>query len=155
MGATILKMTRLTVSSLSWEKFYPFVVGLLVGAPPLVWDWCIGSDQQLLLSATITFGAITSGFVGTSLAILTSLDTGVMQRIRRTRYVRVLRGYMGWGLFSGIFVCCVSMAGLLWQLTEQVWFTAVWCAAIVFCLACLYRLSKLMLQIFSDHENQP
>ena len=154
MGATILKLTRLTVSSLTWEKFYPFV-GLLVGAVPLVGGWCIGSDQQLLLSATITFGAITFGFVGTSLAILTSLGTRVMQRIRQTPYVLVLREYMGWGLFSGIFVCCVSMVGLLFRLTEQVWFTAAWCAAIVFCLACLYRLSRLMLKIFSDPENQP
>jgi len=66
-----------------------------------------------------------------------------------------LREYMGWGLLSGIGVCCISMAGMLLHLMESSWYAALWCAAVVLSLACLYRLSKLMLQIFSDPENRP
>ena len=155
MGDTTLRVSKRLIPPLRRERFYPFAAALLAAIPPFVWDWSIGGDQALLLSASITFGAITSGFVGTTLGILTSLSTKVMHRIRKTRYLLVLREYMGWGLFSGIGVCCVSMAGMLLRLTELVWYAALWCAAVVLCLACLYRLSRLMLQVFSDHENLP
>jgi len=118
--------------------------------------WWLGlslpAQPAILLSATVTFGAIVSGFVGTSLAMLTSLGAPVMRRIRRTMYVRILRGYLGWALASGIVLSCTSLTGLFLN-TTSAGFTTAWCATLTFCVACLYRLARVMLFVFSDPEN--
>lgn len=143
------------MGSLHWERLYPFLFAFI--AVPISWyfDFSIKKDQDLLLSSSITFGAIVYGFVGTSLSILTSLGTKVMSKIRETNYLFTLKEYLGWGLLSGMIVCCVSMFGLLKNAYECLFFTSIWFGAIVLCLACLFRLSNLMLQIFSHRENRP
>lgn len=138
--------------SLVWEQCYPFALAVVSA----VICWWLGFDfadvPLQLLSATVTFGAIASGFVGTSLAILTSLDTPVMRKIRRTPYVRILRWYLGWALTSGTVLSCVSILGLFLHATSS-WFAMAWWAAFTFCIACLYRLARTMLFVFSDPEN--
>lgn len=137
--------------SLVREQCYPFALA----AVSAVMCWWIGVDfadvPLHLLSATVTFGAIASGFVGTSLAILTSLDTPIMRKIRRTSYVRVLRRYLGWALASGIVLSCASILGMF--LHASSWFAMAWWGAFTFCIACLYRLARTMLFVFSDPEN--
>ena len=138
--------------SLVWEQCYPFALA----ATAAVICWWLSLDfadvPLQLLSGTVTFGAIASGFVGTSLAILTSLGTPVMRKIRRTPYVRILRRYLGWALASGIVLSCVSILGLFLHATSS-WFTMAWWAVLVFCITCLYRLARTMLFVFSDPEN--
>ena len=138
--------------SLVWERFYPFAWAAIAA----VMCWRLGFDfadvPVHLLSATVTFGAIVSGFVGTSLAILTSLDTPIMRKIRRTLYVRILRRYLGWALASGIVLSCVNILGMFLHATSS-WFAMAWWAALTFCIACLYRLARTMLFVFSDPEN--
>lgn len=155
MGERILKPVAWCLSSLHWEKYYPFVLATIAGILTWVSGLTIESDQALLLSTSVTFGAIAAGFVGTSLSILTSLGTKVMQRIRETPYVFVVREYLGWGLCSGIMVCCTGIVGLLLKLYALAWFTTLWCSIVAFCIACLFRLGKIMLKIFSDCENRP
>ncbi len=154
MATAILPKMHLFKWTLTKERYYPLVCA---GIAALV---CWGFDLDLppvtperLLSATVTFGAIASGFVGTSLSILTALGTRVMRKIRKTEYLHVVRGYLGWALASGIILSCVSMGGM-W-LGVAGWFTMVWCAVLVFCVACLWRLARTMLFIFSDPDNQP
>ena len=142
-------------SSLSFERHYPWVLALLMGAGSLYSGWVAGADLPLLLGATVAFGSIIAGFVGTSLSILTSLGSAVMNRIRATRYIQVVRDYLGQGLGSGILVAFVGMAGLAFTLYGQAWFTALWVTAVVYCAACLYRLARTMLRIFVDPENHP
>ena len=138
--------------SLVWERYYPFGWA----AVSAVMCWWLGLDfadvPSHLLSATVTFGAISSGFVGTSLAILTSLGTPVMRKIRQTPYVRVLRQYLGWALTSGIVLSCVSILGLFLHATSS-YFAMAWWVALTFCIACLFRLAGTMLFVFSDPEN--
>lgn len=153
--ARVRKLSEVKIPWVRVDRFYPFGLALAAGLLSWVWEWAIGEDQALLLSASITFGAIVSGFVGTSLSILTSLSTRVMDRIRGTSYIYDLRSDMGWALFAGMVVCCVSMAGMLFEFYSSAIYTAFWISAMMLCLACLYRLSKLMLLIFTDHENRP
>lgn len=138
--------------SLLWEQSYPFAWAAVAA----VMCWWLGFDfadvPVHLLSATVTFGAIVSGFVGTSLAILTSLDTPIMRKIRRTLYVRILRRYLGWALASGIVLSCANILGMFLHATSS-WFAMAWWAALTLCIACLYRLARTMLFVFSDPEN--
>ena len=140
--------------TLNQQKYYPQV--LAVFGAILVWffELDMQGTPPMLLGSAVTFGAIVSGFVGASLSILTTLDTPVMQQIRKTNYIRTLRLYLGWGLSSGVILSCVSMVGLFFMFSGHL-FTAIWIAALVLCIACLYRLAWFMLLIFSDRENTP
>lgn len=111
----------------------------------------------VLLSASVTFGAVVFGFVGTCLSILTGLPTKGMRRIRGVRkYVLMLRDYLAWGMLSGMFVACVALLGFFIDLTACPPYAApVWGASVVFCIACLVRLARVMLTIFSSPENVP
>lgn len=134
------------------ELCYPFVFGVLALITCWYFKKDLGNDPTQLLSATVSFGAIVFGFVGTSLSILTSLNTPVMRKIRRTRYLKLLRKYLGWALLSGILLSLVSIIGMFFSFTA-LWFSAIWCATLIFCIACLWRLARVMLLLFSDHEN--
>lgn len=78
---------------LTSEKHYLFVL-VALAATSSWWAGCdIEAYDTLTIASIVTFGAITSGFVGASLSILTSLNAPVMQRIRKTRYLVTLKRY--------------------------------------------------------------
>ena len=140
--------------TLTVERFYPLVLAAVVAVACWWLDLKLPADPGWLLSATVTFGAIASGFVGTSLSILTGLGTPVMRKIRQSRYVDILREYMGCALASGLVLSCTSIIGLF-PGTTSLALTIAWSATLTFCIACLYRLAKVMLFVFSDPENLP
>ncbi len=122
-----------------WQKYYPQVFAALSGAVSWWAELKLGTHQVTILSATVTFGAITAGFASVSLSILTG----------STRcYVDIAQRYLGWGLGSGILLACVGMVGLLFNFNTSL-FTSIWCFFMVFCLVCLYRLGDMMLPVYS------
>ena len=143
------------MKSMTWERLFPFIVAIVAGAA----CYCLGLEMKAnaspLLSATVTFGAVASGFVGTSLSILTSLDTPAMQEIRATTYLVILRKYLGWALAAGIALSVTGLLGLFLDLSHAPWFGAAWCLVLAFCISCLWRLGKMMLLVFSDRKNVP
>ena len=145
-------LSRQMRMTLTTERYYPFVLAALAAAASWGVDFALPAHPEALLGATVAFGAIASGFVGTSLSILTALGTRVMRRIRQTTYVHILREYLGWALASGLVLSCASIVGLVVD-TPSVWLAIIWCATLTFCIACLYRLARVMLFVFSDPEN--
>ena len=145
--------------SLNLEQCYPFVSGGIASVACWYLEIDLVNAPPQLLSAAVSFGAIVAGFVGTSLSILTSLGTPVMRKIRRTRYLKQLRNYLGWAMASGILLSLISIMGMFLSRTStwftSTWFAAIWCFILIFCIACLYRLAKVMLLLFSDPENMP
>ena len=145
----VFRQMRMT---LTMERYYPLAWAAAIALLCWWFDLKLPADPGRLLSATVTFGAIASGFVGTSLSILTGLGTPVMRKIRQSRYVDILRAYMGWALASGLVLSCTSIIGLFLS-TTSLTLTIAWTATLTFCVACLYRLAKVMLFVFSDPEN--
>ena len=139
------------MKSLTAENAYPFALGAASG----LLSWClrfqIEHNVSQIFVATVTLGAISFGFVGTSLSILTSLDTPIMQRIRATRYRVILKRYLGWALFGGCALSAVGIAGLVWGGAQETQY--VWVATLVFCFCCLWRVARTMLEVFADREN--
>ena len=139
----------------SWfEHLYP--AGCSVVAATACWMFKLEPPKEpssvviFLLASSVTFGAIVSGFVGTSLSILTALVTPLMKEIRRTSYLSKLGSYLGFALASGIILSCTSIVGM-WLIYYD-WFFGIWCGVFVFCVACLYRLATIMLLIFRNHD---
>lgn len=134
------------------ERFYPFLLAAASGLASWCWDLEMRPNALQLLTATVTFGAVASGFVGTSLSILTSLDTPVMREIRATPYLDILRSYLGWALAAGITLSLTAITGLLLDMACSQAFIAAWCTMLVFCVCCLWRLGRTMLLVFGDRK---
>lgn len=139
----------------SWfESLYP--VGCAVVAAAACWIFKLEPPKEpssvfiFLLASSVTFGAIVSGFVGTSLLILTALVTPLMKEIRQTSFLNKLGSYLSFALASGIMLSCTSIVGM-WLIYYD-WFFSIWCAMFVFCVACLHRLATIMLLIFRSHD---
>ena len=141
------------MASLTTERLYPFLIAGASGAASWCQDLRMEQNAPQLLSTTVTFGAIASGFVGTSLSILTSLETPVMRKIRATPYLGMLRGYLGWALVAGIVLSLTGIVGLFMDIGSNPFFVSVWCTALVFCICCLCRLGGMMLKVFGHREN--
>lgn len=133
------------------DRWWPFALALAAGAAAWTFGLRLPDSPGLLLGATVTFGAITSGFVGTSLSILTSLDAPVVRRIRKTSYIDVLRNYLGWALAAGVVLSCAGLGGLFFA-PPAGWLGTAWWAALALCLGCLWRLARIMLLLFSHPD---
>ena len=141
------------MKSLKAEKFYPFVVAGAAGVGSCAFSMDMQANAPQLLTATVTFGAVASGFVGTSLSILISLDTPVMHKIRASSYRQVLQGYIGWALVAGIVLALTGIVGLFLDMACSQFFVSAWCFVLAFCVCCLWRLGRMMLYVFGDREN--
>ena len=138
------------LKSAVWERQYPLLAATLAG----VICWAAGVampvDANFVLAATVTFGAIVSGFVGTSLSILIALNSPVMREVRKTKFIGTLERYLSRALMSGIVLSCTSLVGM-WT-AHEAWYPAVWSFVLVFCLLCLVRLARIILGLFLDPE---
>jgi len=149
-------MIRRFARTLTYERNYPWATALILAILFICFVGHVGSEPIRTFAATLVFGAISSGFVGTSLSILIGLDTRFGRRIRKTDYLLRLRGYIGWALASGIFVVIMSITGMVLESDCEIRMLFVkfgWAFAIFFCLTCLYRLARVMLNVFSHNEN--
>lgn len=61
--ARVRKLNEVKIPQVRVDRFYPFGLALAAGLLSWACGWAIGEGQILLLSASITFGAIVSGFV--------------------------------------------------------------------------------------------
>ena len=138
-------------NSLTWERWYPCAVAVLAAGLGAAFHPDRLSFPPQLLRGTVSLGALAFGFVGAALAVLVGLDSPFMRRIRRTSYVIVLRRYVGWALLAGLALA--SLAGLLPGGAARPAFAPAWGFALAFCLACLHRIGRIMLFLFSDPEH--
>lgn len=156
--ATITMMRRFRKTR-TYERYYPQGFGIFAAASVFFFEICFPLKNGLLLSASITFGAIIFGFTSTAFAVFNT-STDFMERVRRVNQEVIfdLRRYIGDALLAAILLCVISAAGLFFGAdladTEFAkWIMALWLGASVFCLAALRRLSGIMLVIFSRPDN--
>ena len=97
-----------------FEKIWPYLLAAAIGS---LW-YFLGLDfpsDPSILSASITLGAILTGFLATSKAILMTLDSPIMQRIRGTDYINLLTAYLAqaiWWSFGDPKMCIPPLNGM-------------------------------------------
>ncbi len=123
------------------EKYYPYAGGLLA---TLAW-WGLNAEFPAsritaILSVSLTFGAITTGFLATAKAILLSLDgKTIMADLRESGYVQNLISYLAQAIWLSFAFCIVNLTGFfligqnnLPAIYEVIWFSIGVCAALAF-----------------------
>lgn len=98
------------MKSIYLEKSAPYLLAI---AGAVLWWQC---DIELpagdaILSSSLTLGAILTGFLATAKAIVMSLDSPIMNRIRETTYINDLVSYLSQAIWLSFGFCIVSIIG--------------------------------------------
>ena len=140
-------------NSLTRERGYPCAVAVLAAGLGAAFDPDRLAVPPQPLRGTVSLGALAFGSVGVSLAVLAGLDSPFMRRIRWMSYMIVLRRYVGWALLAGRALALVGLAGLLPGIAARPAFAPARGFALAFGLACLHRIGRIMLVLFSGPEH--
>ncbi|WP_435627557.1 hypothetical protein [Candidatus Ferrigenium straubiae] len=133
------------MKSIYLERIAPYILAI---AGALLW-WkfqLVLPAGDGILGSSLTLGAILTGFLATAKAIVMSLDSPIMHRIRNTTYVNDLVSYLSQAIWLSFGFCIVSIVGFFLA-TNSLWYGLTW---IVFGLAsagAFIRVTNIMLKI--------
>lgn len=107
-------------------------------------------SSDSILSSTMSVAGIFVGFLATSKAILISMSSPIIERLRSSGYMAVLASYIAQAIWLNLFFCMINVAGYFKNQAEM-WFPIAWVALAVGALTSFIRVAHVMLQIFKHH----
>lgn len=137
--------------SLLAEKYAPYVLGIIAA-----WIWTVAGvsmpKSDAVLGSALTIASILTGFLSTAKAILMSLDTPIMGRLRSQKYYDDLVSYMSeaiWMSFGFALTCLIGYFCMGASIYGQLWI-----AIGVASSATFMRVTNIMLKILRrSHED--
>jgi len=133
--------------SLHYERFYP----LFLATATAFGAWLLGfslpeSATKELLSATISFGAILAGFLGTAKSILMALPQMVSAKLRTSTYMDDLAAYLASALAGSLLISAYSVIGFF-DLPSAIktYYSPLWVGLFVYASLAFWRVSRIML----------
>ncbi|WP_194865735.1 hypothetical protein [Alloalcanivorax profundimaris] len=131
------------------ERISPYI---LSSAGCFLW-WRLGlvlPAGDAILSSSLTLGAIITGFLATAKAIVMTLDSPIMKKIRQTDYSNDLVSYLGQAIWLSFSFCILSIVGFFVS-TEDAWFGLVWIFIGLASAGAFIRVTNIMLKIIKHH----
>ena len=135
--------------NLWFERTYPYIL-MVVAA--FFWHRLQLSfpDSDSVLSSTLSVSGIFVGFLATSKAILISMSSPIIERLRSSGYMAVLASYIAQAIWLNLLFCMINVIGYFKNQPEQ-WFAILWVSFAVGALVSFMRVTHVMLQIFKHH----
>lgn len=135
--------------SLWFERTYPYI---LMGVAAFLWYrlQLAFPDSDSVLSSTLSVSGIFVGFLATSKAILISMSSPIIERLRTSGYMAVLASYIAQAIWLNLLFCMINVVGYFKNQAE-IWFSIAWVALAVGALTAFIRVTHVMLQIFKHH----
>ena len=133
------------MKSIWLEKLSPYILAV---SGALLW-WTLGLSLPVgdgILSSSLTLGAILTGFLATAKAILMTLDSPIMQRIRGTHYIRDLTSYLSQAIWLSFSFCILSLIGFFVP-KESAWYGIAWIVLGLASAGAFIRVTNIMLKI--------
>jgi hypothetical protein len=127
------------------ENYGPYTLGLIA---TLIWHTNNISlpAGEGILGSSMTVGAIFTGFLATAKAILMSLKSRVLSRIKDTGYIENLVSYLSQAIWLSFIFCCLSLLGYFFPKFPD-WYGYVWIAIAVSMAFAFIRVTNIMLKI--------
>lgn len=132
--------------SLSFERIYPILFAASSAIAAWLLDFALPTEAtKELLAATISFGAILAGFIGTAKSILMALPMALLSKLRASTYMDDLAGYLSTALTGSLITSALSVAGFF-SMPEifKPWYAALWLGSLVFAGISFWRASRIM-----------
>lgn len=137
--------------NLLFEKFHPYVFALLFGGMWTHFACVFPYDEKEFLSSALSLGAILSGFISTSQAILMALPgDSVMRQLRASGYIHELVSYIAAAFYGCMLFCLINILGFFLIETNRPlnsYFAIAWITVGVFAFFSFIRVNRLMFKI--------
>ena len=105
-----------------------------------------------VLSASITLGAVFTGFLATLKSIVISVNSPAIQHLRTLKFWGLLLGYLQQAIWSSLTLCVISMAGFFYDpQNPPVWFGIAWVFVISAAIFTFLRVSNLIMKLLRHH----
>jgi len=131
---------------LFFEIIYPYLFGLIAG---YIW-WKAGAkfpSGDAILSSTLSVSGIFVGFLATSKAILISMNSPLVNELKRSGYINELVSYIGQAIWLNLAFCTLNVIGYF-SIRDAYWFSLTWVALSTASLMAFIRVTHIMLKIF-------
>jgi hypothetical protein len=137
---------------LSLERNYPLLGALSAFALWWYFSPPFPAAEKEFLGAAIGIGAILTGFIATTKAILAALPSdSVMGRLRATGYVKDLISYLEAALYTCLAFAIYGLFGFFLQADGHsnlnTWYARGWVFLAAYALLAFHRVTQLLLKI--------
>lgn len=143
------------MNKLLFERWYPTVIAGVAAYFWFKYNINIPEDSGFL-GSSLTIGAILTGFMATSKAILMTLDSPIMQRIRGTDYLDDLVSYLKSALWFSFGFSLLCLSGYFIPSGNEIvvkWFGVFWFFTGVAAALSFIRITNIILKILSYNKN--
>lgn len=140
------------MKSIYLERIAPYLLGL---AGILIWwqlDLNLPSGNGIL-GSSLTLSAILTGFLATAKAIIMTLDSPIMQRLRETDYIHDIVSYLSQAIWLSFSFCILTLIGFFIDQTVF-WFGIAWIGIGVTSASAFIRVTNIMLKIIKHSPKQ-
>lgn len=140
------------MKSIYLERFAPYLLGF---AAILIW-WKLDIALPLgdgVLGSSLTLGAILTGFLATAKAIIMTLDSPIMQKLRETNYIHDIVSYLSQAIWLSFSFCILTLIGFFIDQTV-LWFGIAWIGLGVTSAGAFIRVTNIMLKIIKHSPSQ-
>lgn len=140
------------MSKLFWEKWHPYIWGLIALALWYLYEPTFPVDNNDVLAATLNVSAILMGFLATAKALLMTLDTPVMQKLQSAGYIKDIASYMREGIHLSFLLCVHSILGYFILKPRPDWYIYVWLFLSVAAGLGFLRVTSILLKLFEKKK---
>ena len=108
---------------------------------------------QDILSASITIGAIFTGFLATSKSLIISIDTPAMTELRKTRFFDLMMQYLREALYASLLLGSFGIAGFFYDhQSPPRWYGVVWIFLIISTFLTFIRVTNAFLELIQSRK---
>ena len=132
-----------------FERLYPYIFMALAAYFWNQLDLTFPKSESIL-SSTLSVSGIFVGFLATSKAILMTMTSAIIERLKESGYMRILASYIAGAIWLNLFFCGFNVIGFF-QTQNSDWYSTIWIALVVGALFSFIRVTHTMLQIFKYH----
>ena len=135
-----------------FERIYPYAVavGLAIGF------WCAHLSfpkGQDILSASITLGAVFTGFLATLNSMVIGLQGPRIKRFKSTKFFLLLLQYLKEAIWLSLIFCALCLGGFFYDAENPPrWFGAIWVLFGVATLLTFQRVSHVLVQLIQTAD---
>lgn len=137
---------------LTIERIYPYLAGAIAFAVWWYFHPVFPKNPEQVLSSSLTIGAILTGFLATSKAILMGLrGTPVWESLHSSGYITDLVSYLAQAIWVSFAYCLVGLIGFFVD-PQSIWFASTWFAVGVTAGFAFIRVTNIFLKILEHNR---
>lgn len=136
------------------ERIYPYVGAIAATGAILHWNISFPKGHEIL-SATITIGAILTGFLATTKSLVVSIDSENMKILRSTKFFGLLVSYLREAIYTSLLLSVVGMIGFFFDTNNpHQHMCAIWIFLVVSTLLTFLRVTNGLLSLIESEGNR-